>query len=95
VLRPAHNLDAGPHGRDVGILEPNSESGRQHLPSPRHALWPYPTAPSIGCSIQRISQLLAGPLWLPLVRSITSKSLSLVAFGLAGVQTRELSASPK
>ena len=27
LLRPAHNLDTSPHGRDAGILEPNPEFG--------------------------------------------------------------------
>jgi hypothetical protein len=49
VLRLTHKLDASPHGRDARILEPNSESGRQHLPSHRHALWRYPTASRIDC----------------------------------------------
>jgi hypothetical protein len=27
ILRPTHQLDASPHGRDAGILEPNPEFG--------------------------------------------------------------------
>jgi hypothetical protein len=34
VLRPFHNLDASPHGRDARILEPDSELGGLHGPHP-------------------------------------------------------------
>src|SRR5579864_6652724 len=35
VLRPTQELDASPHRRDAGILEPNPEFGGLHSPSPR------------------------------------------------------------
>jgi hypothetical protein len=31
VSRPTHKLDATPHGRDVGILEPNPELPGEHF----------------------------------------------------------------
>jgi hypothetical protein len=89
ILRRVYKLDASPHGRDARILKPDSESGGQHLYSPRHALWPNPTAPRIGCPFSDFSVSQRAGVVPPCAFNHL-EIVVLVALGFSRVQTRTI-----